>query len=48
MNNIEKALIHGLFIHLHHNIDKVNESIFMYQNKKIARIPNNLPADFKK
>jgi hypothetical protein len=23
MNTIEKALMHGLFVHLHHNIDKV-------------------------
>ena len=25
MNTIEKALMHALFVHLHHNIDKVND-----------------------
>ncbi len=25
MNTIEKTLMHAFFVHLHHNIDKVND-----------------------
>ncbi len=38
MNTIEKALIHGLFIHLHHNIDKVIDfSMFKDLNDAVAK-----------
>lgn len=38
MNTIEKALIHGLFIHLHHNIDKVIDfSMFKELNDAVAK-----------
>lgn len=39
MNTIEKALMHGLFIHLHHNIDKVIDfKGFQELNKKVEKI----------
>ena len=39
MNNIEKALMHGLFVHLHHNIDKVIDfGIFKQLNDKVSRM----------
>jgi len=39
MNTIEKALMHGLFVHLHHNIDKVIDfKGFQELNHQIARI----------
>jgi len=35
MNRIEKALMHALFVHLHHNIDKVIDfGIFKSSTKK--------------
>lgn len=38
MNNIEKALMHGLFVHLHHNIDKVIDfSQFKKLNDMVAK-----------
>jgi len=37
MRNIEKALIHGLFVHLHHNIDKaIDFKSFKLLNEKVA------------
>ena len=37
MNTIEKALMHGLFVHLHHNIDKaIDFSVFKKLNEKVA------------
>ena len=37
MNTIEKALMHGLFIHLHHNIDKaIDFGIFKKLNKTVG------------
>ena len=42
MNKVEKALIHGLFIHLHHNIDKaIDFDVFKQLNDKVA---NTWPA----
>jgi len=39
MNTIEKALMHGLFVHLHHNIDKVIDfSSFQELNHQVDRI----------
>jgi phosphoribosylformylglycinamidine (FGAM) synthase-like enzyme len=39
MNTIEKALMHGLFVHLHHNIDKVIDfNSFKELNSQIDRI----------
>ena len=38
MNKIEKALMHGLFIHLHHNIDKaIDFGSFKQLNDKVAK-----------
>ena len=38
MNKVEKALIHGLFIHLHHNIDKaIDFGVFKKLNEKVSR-----------
>jgi len=38
MNKIEKALMHGLFIHLHHNIDKaIDFGSFKLLNDKVAQ-----------
>ncbi|MDD5655550.1 MAG: AIR synthase-related protein [Candidatus Omnitrophica bacterium] len=44
MNTIEKALIHGLFVHLHHNIDKVIDfKRFQELNLKVDKVwPNAL------
>ncbi|MCL2889599.1 MAG: AIR synthase-related protein [Eggerthellaceae bacterium] len=37
MNRIEKALMHGLFIHLHHNIDKaIDFGVFKKLNEKVG------------
>ena len=37
MNKIEKALMHGLFIHLHHNIDKaIDFGSFKQLNEKVG------------
>jgi phosphoribosylformylglycinamidine synthase len=37
VNKVEKALIHGLFIHLHHNIDKaIDFGIFKQLNEKVS------------
>ncbi len=39
MNTIEKALMHGLFVHLHHNIDKVIDfSSFSELNRQVDKI----------
>lgn len=39
MNTIEKALMHGLFVHLHHNIDKVIDfRSFQELNQKVDKI----------
>ena len=39
MNTIEKALMHGLFVHLHHNIDKVIDfKGFQELNRKVDKI----------
>ena len=36
MNTVEKALMHALFVHLHHNIDKaIDFSLFKQLNQKI-------------
>lgn len=38
MNKIEKALMHGLFVHLHHNIDKVIDfNMFKELNEQVAQ-----------
>ncbi|OPL10979.1 MAG: phosphoribosylformylglycinamidine synthase [Firmicutes bacterium ML8_F2] len=38
MNTVEKALMHGLFIHLHHNIDKaIDFSVFKKLNETVAQ-----------
>ena len=38
MNTIEKALMHGLFVHLHHNIDKVIDfKGFQELNNQVAK-----------
>ena len=37
MNQIEKALMHGLFVHLHHNIDKaIDFGVFKKLNDKVS------------
>jgi phosphoribosylformylglycinamidine synthase len=39
MNTIEKALMHGLFVHLHHNIDKVIDfKGFQELNRQVDKI----------
>lgn len=39
MNRIEKALMHGLFVHLHHNIDRVIDfKGFQELNRRVARV----------
>lgn len=39
MNTIEKALMHGLFIHLHHNIDKVIDfKSFQELNRQVEKV----------
>ncbi len=39
MNTIEKALIHGLFVHLHHNIDKVIDfKGFQELNRQVEKV----------
>ena len=39
MNTIEKALMHGLFVHLHHNIDKVIDfKSFQELNRQVDRV----------
>jgi phosphoribosylformylglycinamidine synthase len=39
MNTIEKALMHGLFIHLHHNIDKaIDFGVFKQLNEAVAKV----------
>jgi phosphoribosylformylglycinamidine synthase subunit PurL len=39
MNTIERALMHGLFVHLHHNIDKVIDfKGFQELNKKVSKV----------
>jgi len=39
MNTIEKALMHALFVHLHHNIDKALDfKAFEALNKKVGRL----------
>ena len=39
MNTIEKALMHGLFVHLHHNIDKVIDfKSFQELNRQVAKV----------
>ena len=38
MNKVEKALMHGLFIHLHHNIDKaIDFGVFKRLNENVAK-----------
>lgn len=38
MNKIEKALMHGLFVHLHHNIDKVIDfKMFKELNEQVSQ-----------
>ncbi len=39
MNTIERALMHGLFIHLHHNIDKaIDFGVFKKLNEAVAKV----------
>lgn len=39
MNRIEKALMHGLFVHLHHNIDKVIDfKGFQELNRQVEKV----------
>jgi phosphoribosylformylglycinamidine (FGAM) synthase-like enzyme len=39
MNTIEKALMHGLFVHLHHNIDKVIDfKSFQKLNRQVDKV----------
>ncbi len=39
MNKIEKALMHGLFVHLHHNIDKVIDfKLFKELNEQVSNV----------
>lgn len=39
MNTIEKALMHGLFVHLHHNIDKaIDFKGFAELNRQVAKV----------
>lgn len=39
MNTIEKALMHGLFVHLHHNIDKVIDfKSFQELNRQVSKV----------
>ncbi len=39
MNTIEKALMHGLFVHLHHNIDKVIDfKGFQELNQQVSKV----------
>jgi len=38
LNKIEKALIHALFVHLHHNIDQaINFKVIEELNQKISQ-----------
>ena len=39
MNKVEKALIHALFVHLHHNTDKaIDFGLFKQVNEKVAEL----------
>lgn len=39
MNDIERALMHGLFVHLHHNIDKaIDFGMFRELNEQVAKV----------
>jgi len=39
MNTIERALMHGLFVHLHHNIDKVIDfKSFQELNQQVSKV----------
>ena len=39
MNKVEKALIHALFVHLHHNADKaIDFALFKQLNQKVEKI----------
>lgn len=39
MNRVEKALMHGLFIHLHHNIDKaIDFGVFKKLNEEVGKL----------
>ena len=39
MNTVEKALMHGLFVHLHHNIDKaIDFGIFQKLNETVGQM----------
>ena len=39
MNTVERALMHGLFIHLHHNIDKaIDFGVFKKLNEAVAKV----------
>lgn len=39
MNKVEKALIHALFVHLHHNTDKaIDFSLFQQLNQKVDQL----------
>jgi len=39
VNKIEKALMHGLFVHLHHNIDKaIDFNMFKKLNEQVAQM----------
>jgi len=39
MNTVEKALMHGLFVHLHHNIDKaIDFGIFQKLNEMVGQM----------
>ncbi|NLC52048.1 MAG: phosphoribosylformylglycinamidine synthase, partial [Firmicutes bacterium] len=44
MNKVEKALMHALFVHLHHNIDKaIDFGIFKALNEEVnKRFPGSL------
>ncbi len=39
MNRVEKALIHALFVHLHHNIDKaIDFGVFKQLNDQVSKV----------
>lgn len=44
MNKVEKALMHALFVHLHHNIDKaIDFGVFKKLNEQVAKMwPDSL------
>ena len=39
MNKVEKALMHALFVHLHHNIDKaIDFGVFKKLNEQVGKM----------